>query len=94
MYIPKCFQKNITKQELIEKLKNMYNKNNKEAQNLQLQQTGVMQSYFKVLLLEDYNVIYYESKAQSKIRCVLMGIIWKYIPDFTFKNRGYIIVDA
>jgi len=41
MYIPKCFQRNITKQELIEKLKKMYNKDNKETQALQLQQTGV-----------------------------------------------------
>jgi hypothetical protein len=42
MYIPKCFQRKITKQELIEKLKKMYNKDNKESENLQLQQTDVM----------------------------------------------------
>lgn len=47
MYIPKCFQTNITKQELIEKLKKMYNKDNKETQALQLQQTGVIKSVCK-----------------------------------------------
>ena len=34
MYVPKCFQRKITKQELIEKLKKMYNKDNKESENL------------------------------------------------------------
>lgn len=58
------------------------------------QQAHVRRSCWKVILLKDHNVVHYESNRQSKWRCWLMGIIWKYMPDLTFNGRDYMIVDA
>ncbi len=47
----------------------------------------------KVLLLKNNDVMHYESKPQSKLKCQLIGIVWKLFPN-TFKNRKYVVVDA
>jgi hypothetical protein len=47
----------------------------------------------RAILLRDDNVVWYETKRQSMWRCYLIGFIWKYMPDLTYKNREFIIVD-
>jgi hypothetical protein len=56
-------------------------------------QTTVTVSYQQVILLKDFNVIHYESKFQQRYKCLLIGLIWKFIPLFIFKKRDFIIVD-
>lgn len=48
---------------------------------------------WKIYFLEDYNVIVYESHAVTKFKAFMMGLIWRYIPDFTYDNRRYMVVD-
>jgi hypothetical protein len=53
----------------------------------------VIVSYQQVILLKDGNVIHYESKFQRKYKCLLVGLIWKFIPVFGFNKRDFIIVE-
>jgi hypothetical protein len=48
----------------------------------------------KVILLKNGNVIHDEIITYSKSKAKLIGLIWKYIPDLTFDNRDYLIVDV
>lgn len=52
------------------------------------------QFFGKVILLKNYNVVHDEIITYSKFKSLFIGCIWKYIPDFTFKNRRYLIVDV
>jgi hypothetical protein len=56
-------------------------------------QTARIVSYQQVIFLRESNVIHYQSKLQSRYKCLLMGIIWKFIPVFRFSKRDFIIVD-
>jgi hypothetical protein len=55
--------------------------------------TAIMVSYKQVILLKDGNEIHYESKFQSYYKCLLVGIMWKFIPAFRFNKRDFIIVE-
>lgn len=48
---------------------------------------------WRVMCLKNYNVINSEHIAPY-YRCLIIGWIWRYIPDFTFKKRRYMIVDV
>lgn len=48
----------------------------------------------KVVLLKDYNIIHREIITYSPFKAYLIGWIWRYVPDFTFKGRRYMIVDV
>lgn len=48
--------------------------------------------YVKVILLRNNNLVFSEHKA-TPFRAKLIGWIWKYIPDLTYKNRDFLIVD-
>jgi hypothetical protein len=48
---------------------------------------------WKVILLKNHNVVVRECIA-PKWRAVLIGLVWKYVPDLTFDNRDFLIVDA
>jgi hypothetical protein len=56
-------------------------------------QSTVTVSYQQVILLKDVNVIHYESKFQQRYKCLLIGLMWKFIPLFSFNKRDFIIVD-
>ena len=45
-----------------------------------------------LILLYDNNVIYKEMKV-SKNKCVLAILIWLYVPDFTYRNKDFLITD-
>lgn len=47
----------------------------------------------RVMCLKNYNIVESEHIAPY-YRCVIIGWIWRYIPDLTFKNRRYMIVDV
>lgn len=55
--------------------------------------TAVIVNYQQVILLKDGNVIHYESKFQRRYKCLIVGIIWKFVPVFRFNNRDFIIVE-
>jgi len=59
---------------------------------LQFFRTAVILNYQQVILLKDGNVIHYESKLQPRCKCLLVGILWKFIPVFRFDKRDFIIV--
>lgn len=48
---------------------------------------------WRVMLLKNHNVVH-EERYGTWFRCFLMGCVWRYIPDFTFKKRRFMIVDA
>lgn len=49
---------------------------------------------WKVILIKDYNVKHRECYCGTWLRCLIAGIVWRYIPDLTFNGRRFIIVDA
>ena len=46
-----------------------------------------------LILLHDDNVIYKEMIV-NKHRCMVAILIWLYVPDFTYKNKDFLITDA
>ena len=48
---------------------------------------------WRVMCLKNYNVVEKECIAPY-YRCLIIGWIWRYVPDLTFKKRRYMIVDA
>jgi len=48
----------------------------------------------KVVLLKNGNVVHDEIVTFSKWKARLIGWVWKYVPDLTFDNRNYMIVDV
>lgn len=46
----------------------------------------------RVLLIKNKNVVHCEY-VNSYFKCLLSGLVWKYFPDYTFKNRDYMIID-
>jgi hypothetical protein len=47
----------------------------------------------KTILLYDDDVVFKEITA-NKHKTILAIIVWMYIPDFTYKNRNYMIADV
>ena len=41
--------------------------------------------YGKVVLLKNHNVVHDEIITYSRLKGILIGLIWRYIPDLTFK---------
>lgn len=65
MYIPKCFHEQVRKEYLIKRLKEMYNKDNKETQAEQLPQVAVIKSvcvHVMGSIIISENVIYAECR--------------------------------
>lgn len=50
--------------------------------------------YSKVVLLKNYNVVHDEIVTDSRFKGILIGLIWRYIPDLTYNHRRYMIIDA
>ena len=50
--------------------------------------------YGMVILLKNHNVVHDEIITYSRLKATLIGLIWRYIPDLTFKHRRYMIVDV
>ena len=72
--------------------------NNKDVANLTQKITAnVLYNKFKamrnLILLHDDNVIYKEMIV-NKHRCMVAILIWLYVPDFTYKNKDFLITDA
>jgi len=49
---------------------------------------------YKVVLLEDYDFVHNELIVNNLLKAFIAGIVWKYIPDFTYKNRDFMVVDG
>jgi hypothetical protein len=47
-----------------------------------------------LVMLHDYDIVKgLWDKPHTYVRCFIGGIIWRFMPDFTFNNRRFMVVD-